>query len=144
LPVLLHRCSPHSCVGIQNTELSRQLVFLYTQHANHSVHKKAQLQWQQQQQQVLLEVIWEERIALTQLRNKVPIGGMPYIYPPKLPLWRSTPPFNTLMSRLTPLTTPNPISRFATVYFLDRHTHTERPIGGTCDRSTPVGFTLNW
>lgn len=28
LPVLPHRCSPHSCVDIQSTELSRQQVFL--------------------------------------------------------------------------------------------------------------------
>jgi len=77
--------------------------------------------------QVLPKIIWEERVALAQLRNKVPIG---YNSTPKLPfLLRRSPLQSTWIHQSLnhPKRHPDPISRFATVHFpdrqTDRHTH---------------------
>ena len=62
--------------------------------------------------QVLPKVIWEERVALAQLRNKVPIGynGTLQIHQKTAPSLRRSPPLsNTLITRSTPLTTLNGI-----------------------------------
>jgi len=55
-------------------------------------------------------VIWEEHVALAQLRNAVPIGykGTPHIHPKAaLSPRRSPTPSNTPIPRPTPLTIPN-------------------------------------
>jgi len=77
------------------------------------------------------KVIWEERVALAQLRSKVSIGyrGTPQIHPQNCPLpSRITTPIQYirfLVSRPTPLTTPNSI-RINQPFChstLSRHTH---------------------
>jgi len=93
-----------------------------------------------------LKVIWEERVALAQLRNKIPNGynEMPNIptFTPKTapsPSTITTPIYNTL-----PSTDPthhstrhkDSISHFATAHFPDRptDTHTYRQTDGISDR----------
>jgi len=94
--------------------------------------------------QVLPKVIWEECVALAQLRNKVSIdyNGTPNIYPQsELPLpLRRLPPHPHLMHPSLDRphsTTPNsirnsdPISRLATILFPNRSTNrpTDRQMG---------------
>jgi len=59
--------------------------------------------------QVIRKVIWEERVGLAQLRNKVPVVtmGRPQFHPKtSLSLRRSPPLSNTPIPRPTPLTIP--------------------------------------
>ena len=76
-------------------------------------------------------VIWEDSVALAQLRNKVLIcyNGTPHIYP-KTALYPPTitTPSNTPIPRPTPLDHhpkrhPDLISRFVAVHFPNSHIH---------------------
>ena len=76
-------------------------------------------------------VIWEECIALAQLRNRVPIGynGTPQIHPQNCPFDDHHPHLiHPSLDRPThhPKWHPDAISRFATVHILDKHRQTGR------------------
>jgi len=101
--------------------------------------------------QALPKVIWEERFALAQLCNKVPIGynGTPQIHPQNCRF-----PFDDHHPHLIhhystdrthhPKRHPDPISRFVTVHFPDTQTDrpTDRPTDGIGDKSTLLALTL--
>jgi len=90
-------------------------------------------------------VIWEERVALARLPNKVPIGynGTPQTHPQICPLSSRRSPPSTIspVPRPTPLTTSNGIWIQSTVlpqytFWTDRQTH------GISDRFIPRALTL--
>jgi len=77
------------------------------------------------------KVIWEERIALIQLCNKVPIGynGTPQIHPKIALPFDDHHPYlihpSLDRSNSSSQRHPDPISRFATIQFSDRQTDTQ-------------------
>jgi len=94
------------------------------------------------------KVTREKRFALAQLRNRVLIGTIrrPQFTPKTAHFLRRSSLRLLHPSSTDPTHHPkrhlDPISRFATIPFLDRPTHrlTDRPTDGIDDRSTPVRY----
>jgi len=98
--------------------------------------------------QVLPKVIWEERVALAQLCNKVPIGynGTPQILPENCPFTFNDYHFHLIHSPHSQYQRESGSNQPFCHSTLSRHTHTDRPTDrptdGIGDRSTPLVLTL--
>ena len=87
--------------------------------------------------QVFPKVIWEERVALARLHNKVPSGynGTPQIHPTTAPSIRRSPPYPIPTDPThRPKRHPDPLSHFATIQFSDTHRQTDTHTDTQTDR----------